>query len=349
MCERFGMDPTQFTPVAESGIVLTGEMALSEDREKAQRKVQKVHPNKFDIPKLMERQALPLEDKIDMSHQRIIEWYEHHDGMVYVAFSGGKDSTVLLDMVREIYPDVPAVFADTGLEYPEIRKFVKTVDNVIWVKPKMKFRAVVETYGFPIISKKVCHQVQVLQNPTPTNVNSRRLYLHGIKRDGTTSRYFKLPRKWLPMVDSPFRFSDKCCDIIKKEPLDTYAKLNKRHPFMGTMAADSEQRRAVYLKSGCNVFESGKPKSMPMGFWLEEDVWEYLKKYKVPYSKIYDLGEKRTGRMFCGFGIHMQGEPNRFVRMKKSHPAQWRYCMDKLGMRELLQFFKIPTGDDDES
>ena len=44
--------------------------------------------------------------------------------------SGGKDSTVLLDLARRIYPDIPAVFIDTGLEYPELRDFVKTIPNV---------------------------------------------------------------------------------------------------------------------------------------------------------------------------------------------------------------------------
>ena len=58
--------------------------------------------------------------KIVRSNKRIIDFYNHFDGNVYVAFSGGKDSTVLLDLVRKIYPDVPGVFVDTGLEYPEI-------------------------------------------------------------------------------------------------------------------------------------------------------------------------------------------------------------------------------------
>ena len=51
-------------------------------------------------------------------------------------FSGGKDSTVLLDLVRKLYPGIVAVFVDTGLEYPEIREFVKRFENVEWLKPK---------------------------------------------------------------------------------------------------------------------------------------------------------------------------------------------------------------------
>ena len=83
------------------------------------------------IQELKIRQALPLEAKIRMTEIRIREWVNEYgiDG-VYVSFSGGKDSTVLLHIARQIYPDIKAVFVDTGLEYPEIRQFVKTFDNV---------------------------------------------------------------------------------------------------------------------------------------------------------------------------------------------------------------------------
>ena len=101
-------------------------------------------------------QALPLRVKIEKTKLRIREWVERYgeDG-VYVSFSGGKDSTVLLHIARQMYPNLKAVFVDTGLEYPEIRAFVKTFDNVEWLKPKMNFRQVIEKYGYPFISKEV--------------------------------------------------------------------------------------------------------------------------------------------------------------------------------------------------
>lgn len=73
-------------------------------------------PHKRTHAQLVERQGLPLQMKIGMSQQRIHEWYEHFEGKVYVAFSGGKDSTVLLDLVRDIYPEVPPLsFVILGL------------------------------------------------------------------------------------------------------------------------------------------------------------------------------------------------------------------------------------------
>lgn len=48
---------------------------------------------------LEEMQRLPLPRKIQITTARIIEWYQHYNGKVYVAFSGGKDSTVLHDRI----------------------------------------------------------------------------------------------------------------------------------------------------------------------------------------------------------------------------------------------------------
>ena len=108
------------------------------------------------IEELRQFQAMPLEVKVRMTKVRIRDWVQYYgENGVYVSFSGGKDSTVLLNLVREDYPNIPAVFVDTGLEYPEIREFVKTFDNVDWVKPKMNFRKVIEKYGYPMISKEV--------------------------------------------------------------------------------------------------------------------------------------------------------------------------------------------------
>jgi 3'-phosphoadenosine 5'-phosphosulfate sulfotransferase (PAPS reductase)/FAD synthetase len=62
-------------------------------------------------------QKYPLDLKIAKSSLRIREFHSFTGGQIAVSMSGGKDSTVLNHLVRSIYPDTPAVFADTGLDY----------------------------------------------------------------------------------------------------------------------------------------------------------------------------------------------------------------------------------------
>ncbi len=111
---------------------------------------------KHTVSDLYQMQSLPLSAKIQMTERRIREWVEYYgtDGTA-VSFSGGKDSTILLHIVRKMYPDIPAVFSDTGLEYNEIREFVKRFENVEILRPKMNFRQVIEKYGYPFIGKEV--------------------------------------------------------------------------------------------------------------------------------------------------------------------------------------------------
>jgi len=166
---------------------------------------------------LNQMQNLPLEIKILKTQKRIREWYEQHEGEVYVSFSGGKDSTVLLHIARQIYPDIKAVFIDTGLEYPELRQFVKTIKNVIWLKPKMKFKEVVEKYGYPVISKEQAQYIYQFRTAKSEKTQLTRLY-------GNKSGRGKISKKWLYLTDAPFKISDQCCNVMKKTQLKNLKK-----------------------------------------------------------------------------------------------------------------------------
>ena len=289
---------------------------------------------------LRQMQSLPLEAKIAKSQLRIREWYDYWNGQVYVSFSGGKDSTVLLHLVRSVYPDVPAVFADTGLEYPEIKEFVRSTENVTIIRPEMTFKSVIEKYGYPVISKR---QAQYIREARTTNSEYLyRLRTLGIKRDGSIAQYAKISDKWLYLIDAPFKIDDKCCYVMKKQPFTIYENETGRKPYIGTMATEGKNRELNWLRHGCNAFEHKRPISQPISFWLEEDIWDYLKRYNVPYAKIYDMGWERTGCMWCAFGVHLEEEPNRFQRMAKTHPDLYRYCMDKLGFAEVLSYIGVP-------
>ena len=283
---------------------------------------------------LKERQAMSLKDKIDTSAERIEKWYDYYKGNIYVAFSGGKDSTVLLHLVRSIFPEIPAVFSDTGLEYPEIRNFVKTIDNVVWLKPKISFVEVIEKYGYPVISKNQSLYIYEYRNTKSEKLRDLRL-------NGSYKGNFKISEKWKFLIDAPFKISNKCCYHLKKSPMQRYERKTDKKPIIGTMAEEGFRRRTDYMKYGCNAFRKNNPSSAPLAFWTEKDVWNYIHHYKIPYSSIYDMGYDRTGCMFCMFGVQRETSPNRFQKMKKTHPKQYSYCIKNLGIGKVMDYIGI--------
>lgn len=287
---------------------------------------------KLDKNYLRGRQSLPLEAKIAFSQQRIREFYTQLEGEVYVAFSGGKDSTVLLSLVRDLYPSVTAVFCNTGQDFPEVRKFVNSTPNVIKLKTLMPFKQVVEEYGWPVLSKKTASALSYLQ----------KMGKEGPKVD----KYKELvAERWWFLKDAPFKISDHCCNLLKKRPSAMYEKATGKKPILGMLASDSDQRELHYMKrGGCNTFNRNCS-SWPLAIWTERDIWEYLKKYNVPYSNIYDKGYYRTGCMTCLFGIHLdcgfKGE-NRIQTLKRTHPKIWEYYINKTALKEVMDYMNFP-------
>lgn len=312
---------------------------------------------------LKQKQSLPLSAKIVIAETRIKQWYDHYQGMVYVAFSGGKDSTVLLHIARKLYPNIPAVFVDTGLEYPEIRDFVAKFDNVEWIKPKLNFKAVLSKYGYPVVTKEVSEIVEEARR----GYEKRLKQLDGTLYDkqGNLSPY-NCP-KWKFLLNAPFAISNKCCNIMKKNPAKDYEKRTGRVRITGQMACESRLRTSHWISHGCNSFDANRPVSNPLSVWTENDILKYIHDNNIEIASVYgdivsdgmgkDLfdndvstykttGVDRTGCMFCIFGAHLEKYPNRFVRMSKTHPKIYDYCFKPvevggLGLAQVLDYIGV--------
>ena len=304
-------------------------------------------------------QAWPLERKVRVSQLRIMEWYQYWHGQVCVSFSGGKDSTVLLDLARHIYPDIPAIFVDTGLEYPEIRRFALGQDNVFRLKPKLRFDEVIEKYGYPVISKRVAGAVEDAKRNLPLGkITTGVQQLMGTYQEGRS--WFNFP-KWYFLIDAPFKISDRCCDVMKKAPIKAFQHTHGFQPMVGTLAEEGMQRKVNWYQYGCNIFDSKNPVSRPLSFWRNQDILAYLKQTGLPFSSVYGaiveeaqmtmpfMERKlrttkcdRTGCIYCMFGIHLDQRPNRCERLRYTHPKQYQYCVEQLGCGKVLDFLEIP-------
>lgn len=286
-------------------------------------------------------QSLPLEVKVAKTQQRIREWVTYYgESGVYVSFSGGKDSTVLLHLVRELYPDIEAVFVNTGLEYPEIQRFVKSFENVTILYPKKTFKQVICEHGYPMLSKSISHQISIGRNSPNGKIAENYVYKPNNSR---FSAY-----KYRELCEADFKISDVCCNIMKKSPVHNYGIQTDKKAIIATMTDESQSREATWLKTGCNAFECKYQISKPMSFWTGQDVLRYIKENNIDIAPVYGdvipfngqltfdcidcnlctTGCDRTGCIFCGFGAHLEKGEGRFERLKRTHPKQYDFCIN---------------------
>lgn len=208
----------------------------------------------------------------------------------------------------------------------------------------MNFRDVIIKYGYPVISKNVSHNVSIARR-NPTGSVMKNLFDPNKKGPYAMFRYSYL-------LNAPFYITDKCCNVMKKKP----TKQIKKKPILATMADESQHRKDSWLHNSCNAFEMKYPQSRPMSFWTENDVLQYIYENDLEIAKAYGkirivdnedqvegqmriedflgefeqcnfctTGEKRTGCIFCMFGITQ--DKDRFVRLREQEPKLCDYIM----------------------
>lgn len=279
------------------------------------------------IDELREYQSYPLQVKIDLTISRIRAWIkEYGEQGCYISFSGGKDSTVLMDIVRnKMGYNVPAMFVNVPTQFPELKQFAMTWDNVEIINPKISFMEVCEKYGFPLISKETADCVKgarkYVQNLQASNSNLEKMSSTELaelmnndkfKRNGSVVRLANIlgmntrnnnyqakgdiskedkskysQEKYKFFLDADFEISGRCCSVMKKNPSHWYSKRTGRKPMTAEMAEESRHRKMQWLKNGCNGFDMEEPKSTPMAFWTEQDILKYIYDNKLPICSVY--------------------------------------------------------------
>ena len=229
---------------------------------------------------------------------------------------------------------------------------------MVKLRPQKTFQQIVQEYGYPVVSKDIARSAYYARKGSSWAIHR----FNGENPDGTPSKWYASRQgKWKKLLDAPFKISDLCCHWMKEKPLQEIEK--KWKPFIGLMADESDRRQAAYLHTGCNAYHTKKPSSKPMGFWLEQDVLEYIRRYDVPYAreiygeivekpngKLTTTMETRTGCYVCPFGQscrRAKGTETRYQRLKRLHPKLYDYCMRPLdqhglGMKPVLDFLEIP-------
>lgn len=304
--------------------------------------------NKEQIAKMLrERLTWSLDQKIDHAVGTIENFISKSKHNVYVSFSGGKDSTVLLDIARRwVDKNILAVFCNTGNEFPNIVQFVKTFPNVEIINPKTNIKTVLETQGFPLISKDTAEKIRQLRHSKSAKLIDIRL--HGYPEHG--AGYSKCPVKWQFLKDAKFDVSERCCDFIKKRRFKKFEKDTGLYPLIGTTTSESRLRTQQYItRGGCSAFTGPRPASYPISIFTTEDVYEYGRRFGIKFCSLYDDGNVRqSGCMVCGFGANQ--DPKHFDYLYQHWPKAYNYFMsiknNGVEYREALHTIGVKLPDD---
>jgi 3'-phosphoadenosine 5'-phosphosulfate sulfotransferase (PAPS reductase)/FAD synthetase len=250
----------------------------------------------------------------------IKKYLEIHDNTA-LSFSGGKDSTVLLYIIRNMMGlNIPCVFCNTGVEFNSIIDFVKTFKDITWVKPIMSFTQVIKKYGYPVISKEQSQYIYDIRNP---NCCEKTKNIRLAKKGN-----FRLSNKWRFLLDTNIKISSYCCYHLKKAPLK---KLKFKY-ITGERIVESNLRKQRYHT--CIL----PNKCVPLRLWSDELIDKFIRKNNINICDIYKY-ERSTGCKFCLYGIHLEKNPDRIDRLKIIEPASYTFAK-KIGLVRVRNIVK---------
>ena len=314
------------------------------------------------IASFMVKEKMPYDFKVKYAKIRAQEFVRECDvrGLNYHISVGGLDSITLLVFLRYIHIDLPAIsvsyLEDRSIQRVhhqlgvECLKSALKPDGTHWSKPE-----IIQTFGFPVLSKEIAAKIELLANPSEKNKTVRHAIVTG--ETGEYGGYqknsrMKMSQKWLEKFGGyandeegtnyqipNFKVSSKCCYYLKEKPCDDWAKAHNSVPFLGLMASEGGRRAKSLRINGCNYFGASTIRSAPFAIFNRQDLLQLALDLKVPLPEIYGTierdengqlrttGAQRTGCSMCGFGIHLEKRPHRFDQLKERNPREWQYWM----------------------
>lgn len=369
--------------------------------------------NAFEKSDLMRFINEPLPEQYQRIMAKMLEAIMWTNGDIAIAFSGGKDSALILDMYCEIISEVcphlkdkpiKVMWANTTNETKAMRDyvpwFIKRCETKYGVKIEFtevtpekgkNIISVMKDEGLPFVSKSVASLIRKVKSSMDDNgityndiKDLHKPTLHcrdalremglndttvlamtgwsGKRNDFGTA--FVLPKQYMPLLNikeltgCDIKYSEKCCDILKKEPV---GRLNYPNMMTGEQAVESRTREHTWLQKGCNYrLPDGAIKSKPLGAVSLDAVLYAIKKRETPLSPDYGevvycnkndcykcTGAQRTGCSLCGFGIKF--DPDRFIRLQETEPAKIAYAFKPfnqggLGYRETCEVLNEHCG-----
>ena len=316
------------------------------------------------------KQKLPYEFKVKYAAVRAWEFINEcgkRNLNCHVSV-GGLDSITLFLFLKSIGIDAPGISA-SHLEDKSIQKIHRQL-GIEPLKPLMKEKGtewvpdqywtkseIIQSFGFPVLSKEIAAKIETLQNPTSQNATVRHAIItgetgeYGGFRKGTR---MKMAQKWLNLFAggeneregvsyqcAPFKVSSKCCYYLKEKPCVDWAKQHNSAPFLGLMASEGGRREKSLMINGCNYFGKSSIRSAPFAIFHRQDLLQLALDLQVPVPEIY--GEiirepdgtlrttkaQRTGCSMCGFGIHLEKRPHRFDVLYEANPKEWDFWMNR--------------------
>lgn len=248
----------------------------------------------------------------------------------YIAYSGGKDSDVLSDLIDCALPKnkIPRVFINTGIEYKLVLEHVKEKkakdDRIQILKPFVNIKEMLEKYGYPFKSKDHSRRIHTYQN-SGMGKTIKNYIGEGEKKT------FTCPKMFLYNFTPAFslKCSDKCCYKLKKEPMAKWQRQNNRAiTITGIMSAEGGQRKSltsctIFKDANCETLKKFHPlQPLPLEWilwYIEEKKLEICKIYKEPYNF------ERTGCKGCPFALDLE---NIQEKTRRFFPNEYKQIWD---------------------